>query len=214
MQVTTAPVSNRHEKVLFPALTANLGLILSQLKGIMFSNSLLQVAIEIVHKLRISCGMTLGAWMLSGSLVKNLLLSLELSILRIIVAGQIHSRPIGMTLFVFIWLLVSDSFKTMFLRVILQLAVETVFAILVGIVAWSGSGFVVGRRPLVVCSRGVGFSLSIHILGKLLLLEGSYLFVHVTVLPFLWVDGGYGLLNFGPGFPLGVRSNLIHFCPM
>jgi hypothetical protein len=56
-------VSNSHEKVFYPALTANLGLILSPLKGIMISNSLLQVAMEIVHKLRINCGMTLGAWM-------------------------------------------------------------------------------------------------------------------------------------------------------
>jgi hypothetical protein len=42
---------------------ANLGLILTPLKGVIISNSLLQVAIEIVHKLRINCGMTLGAWM-------------------------------------------------------------------------------------------------------------------------------------------------------
>ncbi len=63
MQVTAAPVSKSHEKVLSPALTANLGLILSPLKGVMISNSLLQVAIEMVHKLRINCGMTLGAWM-------------------------------------------------------------------------------------------------------------------------------------------------------
>jgi len=33
------------------------------LKGVIISNSLLQVAIEIVHKLRINCGMMLGAWM-------------------------------------------------------------------------------------------------------------------------------------------------------
>jgi hypothetical protein len=63
MQVTAAPVSKSHEKVLSPALTANLGLILSPLKGVIISNSLLQVAIKIVHKLRINCGMTLGAWM-------------------------------------------------------------------------------------------------------------------------------------------------------
>jgi hypothetical protein len=42
---------------------ANLGLILTTLKGVIISNSLLQVAIEIVHKLRINCGMTLVAWM-------------------------------------------------------------------------------------------------------------------------------------------------------
>ncbi len=63
MQVTAAPVSNNQENVLFPALTANLGLILSLLKGIIILNSLLQVAIEIVHKLRINCGIMLGAWM-------------------------------------------------------------------------------------------------------------------------------------------------------
>ncbi len=76
MQVTAAPVSNSHEKVLSPALTANLGLILSPLKGVIISNSLLQVVIE----LRINCGMTLGAWMRvsSDSLMKILLLSLVL----------------------------------------------------------------------------------------------------------------------------------------
>ena len=63
IQVTAAPVSNSHEKVLSPTLMANLGLILSPLKGVIISNSLLQVAIETVHKLRINCGMTLGAWM-------------------------------------------------------------------------------------------------------------------------------------------------------
>ena len=63
MQVTAAPVSNNHEKVLSPALTANLGQILSPLKHVIISNSFLQVAIEMVHKLTINCGMTLGAWM-------------------------------------------------------------------------------------------------------------------------------------------------------
>jgi hypothetical protein len=63
MKVTAAPVSNNHEYVLFPALTANLGLILSPLKGVIISNSLLQVAIEMVHKLRINCRMTLAVWM-------------------------------------------------------------------------------------------------------------------------------------------------------
>ncbi len=48
---------------MFPSLAAHLGQILSPLKGVIISNSLLQVAFEIVHKLRINCGMTLGAWM-------------------------------------------------------------------------------------------------------------------------------------------------------
>jgi hypothetical protein len=54
MQVTAAPVSNNQEKVLFPALNASLDLILSPLKGVIISNSLLQVAMEIVHQLRIN----------------------------------------------------------------------------------------------------------------------------------------------------------------
>jgi hypothetical protein len=48
MQVTAAPVSNNQEKFLFPALSANLGLNLSTLKGIIISNSLLQVAMELI----------------------------------------------------------------------------------------------------------------------------------------------------------------------
>jgi hypothetical protein len=137
--------------------------------------------------------------------VKTLLLSLEISNLWIIVAGQIHSGLIGMTLFVFAQLFVSDYFETIFLHVILQLAVETVFPISVGIVSGSGSRFLAGKGPLADGSRRVGGFLSIHILGELLLLEGSYLLV-----PFLWVDSSYSLLDLGPGFPLSVRSNLIH----
>jgi hypothetical protein len=63
MQVTAAPASNSHEKFFFPALTSNLGLILSPLKGFIISNILLHVVMEMVHKLRINCGMMLGVWM-------------------------------------------------------------------------------------------------------------------------------------------------------
>jgi hypothetical protein len=61
MQVTIVPVSNNHEKVLLPPFTVTLGLILSPLKGIIICNDLLQVALETVHKLKMSCGMLLGA---------------------------------------------------------------------------------------------------------------------------------------------------------
>ena len=54
IQVTAAPVSKSQEKVLLPALTVRRGLILSPLEGIIISKSLLQVAIETVHKLRIN----------------------------------------------------------------------------------------------------------------------------------------------------------------
>jgi hypothetical protein len=61
--VTEVPVSKSHEKVFPPALTVTLGLTLSPLKGVIGLKILLHVAIEIVHKFKISCGMTLGAFM-------------------------------------------------------------------------------------------------------------------------------------------------------
>jgi hypothetical protein len=54
MPVTAAPVSKSHEKVLVPALTISLGLIMSPLKGIMLSKSLLQVAIKIMQRLKLN----------------------------------------------------------------------------------------------------------------------------------------------------------------
>jgi len=65
----------------------------------------------------------------SGSLAKTLLLSLEILVLLITVAGYVHSGPIGMTLFVFAQFFVPDSFKTIFLHVVLQFAIETIFSI-------------------------------------------------------------------------------------
>jgi hypothetical protein len=132
MQVTEAPVSNSHEKVLFPALTDNLGLILSPLKGVIISNSLLHVAIEIVHKLRINCGMMLGVW-----LVKSRLLSLLISFLlfTVAIACHIHFWPVDTSLFVFTWFIFLDSFPALFLGMILDFTVETVFAIPVHVVS-------------------------------------------------------------------------------
>ena len=63
IQVTEAPVSNSQEKVFPPAIAVTLGLILSPLKGVIRSKNLLHVAIEIVHKFKINCGMTCGAYM-------------------------------------------------------------------------------------------------------------------------------------------------------
>ncbi len=130
MQVTADPVSNNHEKVLFPALTANLGLIFSPYKGVITS-SLLQVAIKSVHKLRIDCGMTLGAWMSWSSLGKTLMLSLLISfkLFTIAVAGHIQFGPVGTSLFVSAWFIFPDSFLALILGVILDFAVEAVFAI-------------------------------------------------------------------------------------
>jgi hypothetical protein len=61
MQVTAALVSKSHQNVLFPALTVNLGPILSPLKVIIFSKSLLQLGIEIIHRLKMIWGMMHGA---------------------------------------------------------------------------------------------------------------------------------------------------------
>ncbi len=73
IQVTEAPVSNSQEKVFPPAIAVVLGLILSPLKGVIRSKNLLHVAIEIVHKFKINCGMTCGAYMrgVMMLLVKN-----------------------------------------------------------------------------------------------------------------------------------------------
>jgi hypothetical protein len=63
IQVMEAPVLNNQEKVFPPAIAVSLGLILSPLKGIIRSKNLLHVAIEIVHKFKINCGMTCAAYM-------------------------------------------------------------------------------------------------------------------------------------------------------
>jgi hypothetical protein len=54
IQVTEAPVSKSQEKVFPPALAVTLGLILSPLKHVIRLKILLHVAIEIVHKFKIS----------------------------------------------------------------------------------------------------------------------------------------------------------------
>ena len=63
IQVIDAPVSNSQEKVCPPTFAVSLGLILSPLKGVIRSKNLLHVAMEIVHKFRINCGMTFGTFM-------------------------------------------------------------------------------------------------------------------------------------------------------
>ena len=63
IQVIDAPVSNSQEKVCPPTLAVSLGRILSPLKGVIRSKHLLHIAMEIVHKFKINCGMTLGAFM-------------------------------------------------------------------------------------------------------------------------------------------------------
>jgi hypothetical protein len=192
MQVTAAPVSNRQEKVLFPALTANLVLILSRLKGVIISNSLLQVAMEIVHKLRINCGMTLGAWMrgVISLMSKNpaaVPVDLFLSLL-ITVAGHIHFRPVGTSSSVSARFVLMDSFPAFVLSVVQYLAIEAVLAIPVGVVASSGLKLFVVRLHI------VGF---LGCVGKFhvpLVLEGGNL---VLVLPGVGVAF---LVNGGNGF--------------
>jgi hypothetical protein len=61
MQVTETPESKSHEKVLFPTLTVSPGLILFPLNGTIISQCLLQVVVDIVHRLKLSCGMMLRA---------------------------------------------------------------------------------------------------------------------------------------------------------
>jgi hypothetical protein len=71
IQVIEAPISNSHENYLPPPLAVSLGLILSALKDVIRSKNLLHVVMEIVHKLRINCGMTLGAFMRGAMMLFN-----------------------------------------------------------------------------------------------------------------------------------------------
>ncbi len=91
--------------------------------------------------------------MSSGSIAKTLLLSLWISFLLITVSGYVYSGPIGTTLSVFARFFVPDSFETILLSVVLKLAVETIFSILVGVVPWSVFG--AGGMTLVVGFRRV-----------------------------------------------------------
>jgi hypothetical protein len=63
IQVIEVPVTNNQEKVFPPALAVSLSLILSPLKGVIRSKNLLHIAMEIVHKFKINCVMTLGGAM-------------------------------------------------------------------------------------------------------------------------------------------------------
>jgi hypothetical protein len=63
IHVAAAPVLNSHENVLTPAFTVTLVLTLSQLKGVIRLKSLLHIVIETVHKFKINCRMTPGAFM-------------------------------------------------------------------------------------------------------------------------------------------------------
>ncbi len=59
MQVTAAPVSKSQLNVFSPMVTLILGQFLFPLKkGVITSESLLNVMMEMAHKLKISCGMT------------------------------------------------------------------------------------------------------------------------------------------------------------
>jgi hypothetical protein len=73
----------------------------------------------------------------SGSSGKILLLSLLISFTLITVAGHIHFRPIGMSLFVYAWFIFTDSFSAFFLVVVLDLAIKALLLILIGVVSKS-----------------------------------------------------------------------------
>jgi hypothetical protein len=58
-----APISNSQEKVCPPTLAVSCGVIRSK--------NLFQVAMETVHKFKINCGMTLGAFMRGAMMLFN-----------------------------------------------------------------------------------------------------------------------------------------------
>jgi len=80
--------------------------------------------------------MMLGAWMrgVIRLMRETLLLSLLISFILIIVAGHVHFRPIGISLFVSAWFLFVNPLEAILLGVVLELAVEAVFPVLVGVV--------------------------------------------------------------------------------
>jgi len=84
---------------------------------------------EIVHKMRINCGLEPAWGVSSGSWAKTLLQSLLISFILITVAGYIHFRPIGTSLFVSAWVVFSNSLWAFVLSVVLDFAVETVLAV-------------------------------------------------------------------------------------
>jgi hypothetical protein len=80
------------------------------------------------------------AWSLdeesSGSLMKNWLLSLLISVLTFVC--HIHFRPIGTSLFVLAQFIVFNSLPAFFLSVVLDFALEAVLPILVPVISFSG----------------------------------------------------------------------------
>jgi hypothetical protein len=132
MQVTAAPVLNNKEKVLFPP---HLGLNLSPLKGVIITNSLLQVAMEIVHKLRINCRMMLGACMRDViSLMREKPAAVPVDLFHFDHCCWSH-RPIGTSLSVSAKFIFMDSLLAFFLGVVLDFAIEAVFPIPIGVVS-------------------------------------------------------------------------------
>jgi hypothetical protein len=128
--------------------------------------------------------------------MKTLLLSLGHLILRIVVAGQIHSGPICTTLFVFARFFVSYSFET------IPFACD--FAICSrNSISHSGWRCFLVRTQ--ICSwRNIPYNLISS-------LDWDWrLLFSITAIPFIWVDVCYCLFNLWPGFPLSVCSNLVH----
>ena len=103
--------------------------------------------------------------------------------------------------------LFSNPLETFVLSVILQFAVEAVFSIPVGIVSWSDVALVVVGVSFVSCIGRSG-------------VRRVFLLVEVFILPPLKsgdliilvfrLHSCDGLLNFGTGLTLSVRSDLVH----
>jgi hypothetical protein len=122
------------------------------------------------------------------------------------VAGHIHFWPVGTSLFVSTWFIFPDSFPALILGVILDFAVEAVFAIPVGVA--SGTG--VEMIAALWCPR-VLFLWSVLKFRVPPVLEGSnFILVVLGLRVAVLVDGCHRLGSLCSRFPLSVGHHLVH----
>jgi hypothetical protein len=98
MQVTADPVSNNQEKVLIPSLTAGLNPILNPIKRRHNFKQFITGCNGNCNKLRINCGMMLGAWMRGAiRLMSENPAAVPVDLFHFDHLLVTHFRPIGMS---------------------------------------------------------------------------------------------------------------------
>jgi hypothetical protein len=150
--------------------------------------------------------MMLGAWMMCVIRLFRKTLLISFMMFTVAIAGHIHFWPVGKSLFVSAWFIFLDSIPALILGVILDFAVESVFAILVCVTFGTG----VKTSTALRCPR-VLILLSVLVSGVSPVLESSNLvFVVLGFGVAVFVDGCHRLGGLCSTFPLGVSRNLVH----